>query len=219
MVPRVGSVTRPRQVTLVDEDRPRQGGDPVLPDRLDDGRTAAEPRTLPHGNAQAGRGHERTGGRMQGTPKSREPQGSVRPPGGPGSKPALAGTFADRKMMLYGLEFDLSRAMKTDRLPDHAVVTGQRFPRREVSALLRGRSTGPREQTGRSASACSMRSLTVTVRCSSRQKKQTKVAGAGREGSPQTGVERPTARSGGAASPAASPTTSAPPPPPTERSP
>ena len=47
------SVTRPRQITQVDEERPLQGGDPILPDRLDDGRTGGEQRTLPDGNAQA----------------------------------------------------------------------------------------------------------------------------------------------------------------------
>ena len=94
------SVTRPRQVTLVDEARPRPGGDPVLRDRLDDGRTGAEPRTWPDSNVQAGRRLERTADRKQGTPKLHEPKGPVRPPGGPGSKPALAGTFEDKKMML-----------------------------------------------------------------------------------------------------------------------
>ena len=86
--------------------------------------------------------------------------------------------------MLSGLEFDLSGAIKTDRIPDHAVVSGDRFPGRKVSALLRGRSTVPSGTTGRSSSAFSMRSLTVTMRFSLRRKTPTKVAGAGREGAP-----------------------------------
>lgn len=71
------SVTRPRQVTLVDEARPRPGGDPVLRDRLDDCRTGAEPRTWPDSNVQAGRRLERTADRKQGTPKLHEPKGPV----------------------------------------------------------------------------------------------------------------------------------------------
>ena len=49
----------------------------VLPDRLDDGRTGAEPRTWPDSNVQAGRRLERTADRKQGTPKLHEPKGPV----------------------------------------------------------------------------------------------------------------------------------------------
>ena len=106
MAPEVGSVTCPQQVTLVDEDRPRPGGDPVLADRLDDRCTAAEPRTSPHGNAQAAREQVRMVDRKPGTPKSRAPQGPVRPPGGPGSKSDDQGspTAGDGKLSVMNFD-------------------------------------------------------------------------------------------------------------------